>query len=62
MSKVATLHTARINQLIDEWLHLSVLHLHHAQACQRDREKRERRKKKGERGCPYLTLDVEGVT
>ena len=60
MSEVATLHTTRINQLIAEWLHLSFLHLHHAPACQREREKRER--KEGERGCHYLALDVESVT
>ena len=56
MSDVATLHAAPTNQPIAEWLHLSTQCLHHAPACQREREKRKR--KKGERGCHYLALDL----
>lgn len=55
MREVATLHAAWIDQLIAEWLHLSPLPRIMLQPARE-------RGKKGERGCHYMALDVEGVT
>ena len=58
MSEVATLHAARIKRLITDWLHLSALPGIMLQPA-RERGRREGGKK-GERGCHFLSLDVEG--